>query len=154
MVHLIEELAVTRQKEIARLENICDILREHIMSIYYWRDYDCVNHWEGEIFGLIPVMRTLKGSKKTLSEKVIYENLFLDWARNFHLVADTYAERLMDKETNLPKITNMDIDNIYNFLEEFYKIISHELAVNNTIRKPVLYTTIETLLRKYPYKII
>lgn len=153
MVRLIKELAVTRQKEIERLENICDVLREHIMSIYYWRDYNCVNHWEGEIFGLLPVMKSLKGSNKTLPEKVIYENLFTDWAKDFHFVGDTYVEWLMDKETDLPKITNMDIDNIYKFMEEFYKIMAHELAINKTVRKPVLYNTIDTLLKKYPYKI-
>lgn len=154
MVIKLIEFANTRKEEIQKLRNISDILREHIMSIYYWRDYNCINHWEGEIFGFLPVMKTLKSGNKTLSEKLIYENLFTDWAQDFKYVGDTYVERIMDKETDLPKITNMDLDNIYKFMEEFYKDVSHELYTNKTIRKSVLYNIINKLLKKYPYKLL
>jgi hypothetical protein len=98
-------------------------------------------------------MSKLKMNNKYLSEKIIYENLFEDYAITFDKDIYTYIEKLMYKESNLPKITYIDEDNIYNFLEGFYKRISHILATEGSVRKQVVYNTIENILIKYPYKI-
>lgn len=153
MVRIIKEFANSRNDEIYKLKNIRETLREHLMCIYYWRDTDCKNHWEGEIFAFLPIMYKLKGTHKLLSEKIIYENLFTDWAESYNNNINVYIHKLMMKEKNMPKIKKTDINNLYNFLEEFYKKICHILATKGSIDKEPLYNIIETLLRKYPYTI-
>lgn len=151
VIKIITEFANSRKDEIQKLKNIREVLREHIMSIYYWRDSSCVKHWEGEIVGFMPIMNKLKTSHKLLSESLIYENLFTDWAERFEYDVYSYVEKLIAKEPNLPEITNPDAENIYKYLEDFYTEICHILATEGSVRKAVLYNIIETLLNKYPY---
>jgi len=97
-------------------------------------------------------MRLIKGVNKYLSEKQIYENLFLDWAINFNNDIEFDVERIMTKEPNLPTITNIDTDNVYKFLLDFYKVVCHELYLHGNMDKTLLYRLIDDLLKKYPYK--
>lgn len=150
---LLTEFANTRKEEIQKLRNISDILEQHLLCIYYWRDTNYINHWEGEIVGFLPKMRLIKGTNKYLSEKQIYENLFLDWANNFYNDAKFDLDRIMSKEPNLPDIKNMDLDNVYDFLEDFYKVVCHELYLHGNMDKTLLYRLIDKLLKKYPYKL-
>lgn len=152
MIKLILEFANTRKEEIQKLRNISDILEQHLLCIYYWRNTNYVNHWEGEIVGFLPKMRLIKGVNKYLSEKQIYENLFLDWAINFNNDIEFDVERIMTKEPNLPTITNIDTDNVYKFLLDFYKVVCHELYLHGNMDKTLLYRLIDDLLKKYPYK--
>lgn len=145
------EFANSRKEEIQKLRNISDILEQHLLCIYYWRDTDCLNRWEGEVFGFIPKLRKLKGLNKYLSEKQIYENLFTDWYQTFHNDLRVDIQKLMLKEPNLPKIKNMDEYNVGNFLEDFYKVICGELHMRGNIDKMFLYKLIDDLLKKYPY---
>ena len=153
MVRLIKEFANSRNDEIYKLKNIREILREHLMCIYFWRDTDCKNHWEGEIFAFLPIMDKLKGAHKLLPEKVIYENLFTDWAESYHNNINVYIDKLMIKEKGMPKIKNKDVHNLYNFLEDFYRKVCHILATKGNVDKNTLYNIIEILLRKYTYSI-
>ena len=123
------------------------------MSIYYWRNTQYKKHWEGEVFSFLPIMSKLKMNHKYLSEKTIYENLFTDYAETFYNDIEVYVEKLMYKEKTLPKIIDMDEYNIYNFLEDFYKKISHILATEGKVKSQIIYAIIEQLLRKYPYDI-
>ncbi len=152
MIKLILEFANTRKEEIQKLRNISDILEQHLLCIYYWRDTNYVNHWEGEIVGFLPKMRLIKATNKYLSEKQIYENLFLDWAINFSNDIEFDVERIMTKEPNLPTIINIDTDNAYKFLLDFYKVVCHELYLHGNMDKTLLYRLIDDLLKKYPYK--
>lgn len=153
IIKMITEFANTRKTEIQRLHNLCDIIKVHMMCIYYWREEECLEHWESEVFGLLPSMKKLKGLNKFLSEPLIYENLFLDWYENFHNDIKTDVKRLMKKEPNLPKITNIDEHNICKFMEDFYKVICHELATKGNVDDTVIYSLIDKLYKKYPYKI-
>ena len=153
MIKLFFELANTRKDEIQKLKNIRELLREHLMCIYYWRNAEYKNHWEGEIVGFMPIMNKLKNSHKLLSYDIIYENLFTDWADRFSYDVYAYVDKLMTKESTLPEITNIDINNIYKFLEDFYQTVCKKLATEGSIRKQFLYTLIEKLLIKYPYNI-
>ena len=153
MIRLIVEFANSRKEEIQKLKNVKEVLREHIMSIYYWRDSSYVKHWEGEIVGFMPIMSKLKTSHKLLPERLIYENLFTDWAERFTYDVYTYLDKLMEKEPELPKITNADTNKIYEYLKDFYTEICNILAIDGSVRKAVLYDIIETLLNKYPYEI-
>ena len=153
MVQLIREFASSRSQEINRVSNVSDKIREHLMCLYYWRDCDCRNHWEGEIFSFIPVMQKLKGTHKFLSYKLIYENLFLNWADTYNSAIRTYVEKLMYKEKNLPKIRNIDRHNLYNFMNEFYTNVSEILSTDGSMTKKEVYSLIETLLSEYPYTI-
>ena len=153
MVRLIREFANTRAEEIQKLKNIRDVMKEHLMCIYYWRDCSYKQHWEGEIVGFMPIMSKLKGIHKLLPEKLIYENLFTDWADRLHYDIYAYIDKIMLKEPNLPPIQNEDEHNLYKFLEEFYKKVCHLLATDGSIRKDVIYELIEELLIKYPYDI-
>lgn len=152
MIRIITEFANNKKEEIQKLKNIREVLREHMMAIYYWRGSSCKNHWEGEIVGFLPVMSKLKTSHKLLSEPLIFENLFTDWADRFVYDIGTYVDKLNQKEPNLPEIRNMDTNRLYKFLEEFYTLICHILATEGSVRKHTLYTIIEKLLQKYPYK--
>ncbi len=151
MIKLIMEFANSRKEEIQKLRNISDILEQHLLCIYYWRDTDYLNHWEGEVFGFIPKMRKVKGLNKYLSEPLIYENLFTDWYQTFHNDLRVDIQKLMLKEPNLPKIKNLDEYNVGNFLEDFYKVICHELATKGVVENGFLYKLIDNLLKKYPY---
>lgn len=153
VIRTIKEFANSRSEEIQKLRDVCEVIREHIMSIYYWRDSDCVNHWEGELVGFIPVMRKLKGNNKYLSEAIIYENLFADYAITFYSDIYAYVDKLEQKEPNLHNIVDIDEYNIYSFLNDFYTEICHLLATNGSIRKFILYSIINKLLVKYPYDI-
>lgn len=153
MVKLIKEFANSKTDEITKLQQVQDIIRDHLLCIYYWRDTPCVNHWMGEIVGFLPIMRKLKGTHKLLPEKLIYEYLFTDWADRFIYDVYAYVDKLMIKEHNLPEITDVDVNNVYNFLEEFYTTICHKLATDGSVLKSFLYTYIEKLLEKYPYTI-
>ena len=153
MVRLIKEFANSRNDEIRKLKDVREILREHLMCIYYWRDTDCKNHWEGEIFSFLPIMSKLKMNHKYLSKKLIYENLFTDFAETFYMDIHTYVEKLMYKEKGLPTIYDLDEKNLYKFLDDFYTEISDILADIGSVRKDVVYKIIEKLLKKYPYEI-
>ena len=151
VIKLIMEFANTRKEEIQKLRNISDILEQHLLCIYYWRDTDYLNHWEGEIVGFLPRMRLIKGTNKYLSEKQIYENLFTDWAITFYNDIKFDVDRIMVKEPELPVIKNVDAKNVYKFLEDFYKVICGELHIRGNIDKMFLYKLIDDLLKKYPY---
>lgn len=153
MVRLIKEFANSRKDEIQKLKNIREILREHLMCIYYWRDSNCLKHWEGEIVGFLPIMNKLKNTHKLLPEKLIYENLFEDWADRFNYDIYTYIDKLSLKESNLPMIVDYDEINVFNFLKDFYDNLCHILATDGSIRKDALYDFLDDLLKKYPYTI-
>lgn len=150
---LFTEFANTRKSEIERLHNLADIIKTHMMCIYYWRNESCLKHWESEVFGLLPTMKKLKGLNRFLSENLIYENLFLDWYETFHNDIRIDVKKLMYKESNLPKIKNIDEYNICGFMEDFYKVICHELATKGNVDDMLVYNVINKLLKKYPYKI-
>ena len=98
-------------------------------------------------------MQKLKGTHKFLSYKLIYENLFLNWADTYNSAIRTYVEKLMYKEKNLPKIRNIDRHNLYNFMNEFYTNVSEILSTDGSMTKKEVYSLIETLLSEYPYTI-
>ena len=153
VIKLITELANTRKSEIERIHNLGDIIKIHMMCIYYWRNESCLEHWESEVFGLLPTMKKLKGLNKFLSEDLIYENLFMDWFENFHNDIRIDVKKLMHKESNLPKIKNIDEINIRKFMKDFYKIICHELTTKGNVDDTFLCNLINKLHRKYSYKI-
>ena len=151
MVRLIREFANSRQMEINKLINTKDNLREHLMRVYYWRNTIYKNHWCDEIFVFIPIMNKLKGTHKHLSESTIYEYLFTDWAETYLNDINIYVDKLMVKEKGLPRIVDKDVSNLYDFLNNFYKQISHILATKGGIGNISLYRIIDKLLRRYPY---
>lgn len=134
-----------------KLRNVSDVLREHLMCVYYWRNTDYKNHWCDEIFAFMPVLRKLKGTHKYLSESTIYEYLFTDWAETYLNDIDIYVDKLMVKEKGLPRIVDKDVSNLYDFLNDFYRQISYILATKGGIDNIPLHRIIDKLLRRYPY---
>jgi hypothetical protein len=129
------------------------IVKEHLIKLYFWRDSDTKNHWEGEIYGNIPELTVIKGSKKLLSNGKILECIY-SYSEVLQRQTPRSVERVEFIEPNLPTIseyiTSKDCYNFKCFCDEFFDYVSTELSKVGNLSKRKTYEILDKLLNKYP----
>jgi len=151
LLHL-TEYAKSKSKVINSFENKEDILREHLIKIFFWKNSDCLYHWEGEIFANIPTSIKLKGSNKYLSKKAILASIY-----SYHDIIDSslqqWVSQICVQETDLPEynVSSYDKANFKKFCNEFFDHIATELSTIGAVDKKTIYDLLDRLLSKYSY---
>lgn len=137
----------------AILSNKEDVIEEHLAKLYFWRNENAHNHWEGEIFGNVPRLPVLKGSKKLASKRTI-----LDYLYSYSEVIQRQTKFILQyielKEPDLPSVykhlTSKDCYNFKCFCDTFFNFVADGLSTVGGIDKDETYNLLETLLNKYP----
>lgn len=137
----------------AMLNNKEPIIKEHLIKLYFWRSYNAKNHWEGKIYGNIPELPVIKGSKKLLSKDKILECLY-GYSEMLQKQTPRSVERVEFIEPDLPivseHITSKDCYNFKCFCDEFFDYVSNELSRLGNLSKRKTYDVLDKLLNKYP----
>lgn len=153
IIDYLTELAKSRSEIKSLLESKEAIIKEHLLKLYFWRDLDTKNHWEGEIFGNVPELPKLKGSNKFLSKDKILEYLY-----SYFDVIEYHTKHGLEiielQEPNLPErssyITSKDCRNFKCFCDEFFDYVGNNLSRIGIVDKRKTYTLLDRLLQKYP----
>jgi len=143
------EFAVNRKNAVNKLTSIQDLVLNHMLCIFYWRDEKPINHWKKEVASFLDQIPRLKGNA-TLSYKTVYQELYGYISDILYDRIQSFIVGIMYKENYLlPDIEDPNVNNLKKFLDSFYDYISHELSTNGYILFADTYKKIDELLEKY-----
>lgn len=153
VIRLIKEFAKSKSDIINIISTKENIVKEHLITLYFWRDNESRKHWEGEIFGNIPQLPMLKGSKKYLSKNKILEYLY-SYSDNIKQQTISSVEYIEYLKPDLPiiskYITYKDRINFKCFCDDFFNYVGDNLSKTGDIDKWKTYDLLDKLLAKYP----
>ena len=146
----ITEYAKSKSKVISAFENKEDVLREHLIKVFFWRNSDCLYHWEGEIFGNIPTSIKLKGSNKYLSKKAILSSIY-SYNDIINASLQQWVSQICVWEKDLPEleVSHKNEINFKNFCDEFFDYVATKLSTVGAVNKNAVYSLLNNLLNKY-----
>lgn len=149
----ITELAKSLADIKALLSNKEETVEEHLAKFYFWRDNNAHNHWMGEIFGNVPRLPVLKGSKKFVNKQTVLDYLY-SYSEVIQKQTKFILQDIERKETDLPSVyKHLNLRDCYNFkcfCDEFFDFVADGLSTVGGIDKDETYDLLEMLLDKYP----
>jgi hypothetical protein len=143
------EFVVNRKNAVNKLTSIQDLVLNHMLCIFYWRNEAPVNHWKKEVAAFLDQIPKLKGNA-TLSYKTVFQELYGYISDILYKRIDSFIIGIMYKENYmLPEIDDPDVNNLENFLEEFYDFVARKISDDGYILFADTYKKINELLEKY-----
>ena len=142
------EMTYERKKVISKFQDKNEERIYHLMYIFFFRNNESFEHWVNEVITFSKNSYRVKPKNKLLSSNDIYK---LIWLEPKDLVNSENVDRFLNiayKTKGLPKIENYSFDNLYNFLNDFFKWINLELSKYDLVDN--IDVEIEELLNKYP----
>lgn len=143
------EFAVNRKNAVNKLTSIQDLVLNHMLCIFYWRNETPVNHWKKEVASFLDQIPKLKGNT-TLSYKTVHQELYDYISDILYDRIESFIIGIMYKENyTLPDINDPDVDNLKKFLESFYDFVALKVSEDGYILFADTYRKINELLEKY-----
>lgn len=141
--------SVKRQEIIQELHQKSAVIIEYIMKIMLMPNHSARNHWEGEIAGQLNRIRSIKGSNKYPSDKLLLQCLYYDaddiLFNKQRITNDIY--NIMD-EYNCDY--EYDLDSFMNALQsvcfDYFSWLSKRISVNGSIRNQEIYKELASLV--------
>lgn len=144
----IHELARERDRVRARLEANEDVLKEHLLKLFYYRtDVENVPGWIREVRAYLGRVNKIKSTKKYPDESFIFETLWSEGADSFDDEHKGYLEDFV--YDGLPEVVYSS--KARDFCKDYIKWASGELSKKGYVSLPEVHSEIESLWDRYSY---
>lgn len=147
ILQLYNEMAYERKKVVNKFQDKNEKRIYHLMYIFFFRNNESCEHWIDEVTAFTENSYRVKPKNKLLSSNDIYK---LIWLEPKDLVNVENINRFLNiayKSKGLPKIEKYSFNNLYNFLDDFFKWVSLELSRYDLV--DAIDTKIKELLNNY-----
>lgn len=148
MLQKYNEMSYERKKVIDKFQSKNEKRIYHLMYIFFFRDNESINHWIDEVISFTKDSYRIKPKNKLLSSNEIYK---LIWLEPKDLVNEENVKRFLNinyKNKGLRTSSNYSFNNLKNYLTDFFKWVSDELAKYDLVDS--IDEKIFDLLTKYP----
>jgi hypothetical protein len=138
-----------------KLRDKRDVLFEHFIKLYYYKDSQWAGVWKWSIFSAVSMAPFWKGHKFP-AWGFIYACLWKDiedvWDRQFNHWLDLVSQYLegdfLDKDVMFRNPRPVEVGNM---VKTYCYWLSHELEKNGEVSSSKVYETIDWLLGDYPF---
>lgn len=112
----------------------------HLIKIYLYSDDISINHWITEIYSCLNEVKLVKGTNKPPKAKYIYKYTYL--------LNENYARNVVRAVIGDYKPVEYD-DSLFEFISDYFKWLSEQLSMYQSIAYPDTKSSIVQLLKKY-----
>ena len=112
-----------------------------IAQLYLFENCDVSSHWRQEVWASFKDMRLLRRQNKLPTSKFIFEN---SWKINEGFVNDAVTWAI-DHENTLHCQKDVDVNQLYDIMERYFKWLSDQLSKHKTISSTAVYTKLDEL---------
>lgn len=122
---------------------------DHLLLVYFYTDNESLNHWLNEICAWCKHSYRVKPRNKLLSAHTIYDAIWL--APKDGITEKSVATILKNFHTckELPFIEEFDYNDVYNYLESFFKWLSIQLSNDDVVDAQAIKDKILQLVDEY-----
>ena len=153
-----KEFSRKRSEVISDIRNHRTVLVEHILKLYYYRDFvECLDGWIEEVqafLGEVSKIKTVHGKDRFPTPEEIYKEAWANDLDNIDNRHDRYISDFSKKRDNelkkpLPKVKKDSIAE--NFCNDYIRWVSEILSKKGVVTIEEVESEIEKLWKKYPY---
>lgn len=124
----------------ARMNDLSMQIIRHLIKIYLYSDDISINHWITEIYSFLNEVKLVKGTNKPPKAKYIYKYTYL--------LNENYARNVVRAVIGDYKPAEYD-DSLFEFISDYFKWLSEQLSMYQSIAYPDTKSLIVQLLKKY-----